>query len=111
MRALVESDWLELIPAVPIPPEILAWDLGAGESSVLAWARSHPGSVAIIDDLQGRRCASALQVPVVGTLGIVLMAKRRGAIPVARPVLEKLVARGMYLSAQIIEQALALVGE
>jgi predicted nucleic acid-binding protein len=44
-------------------------------------------------------------------MGLVLIAKRRGLIPAARPILEMLVARGMYLSATVIEQALALVGE
>lgn len=111
VRTLVEAAWLVLVPAVPIPAEIATWDLGAGEASVLAWARSHPGSFAILDDLQGRRCASALQVPVVGTLGVVLIAKRRGAIPAARPVLEELLSQGMYLSGPVVEQALALVGE
>lgn len=110
-RTIAEIPWLAVVPAPPIPAEIAVWDLGAGESSVLAWARAHPGSVAILDDLEGRRCALALQIPLIGTLGVVLVAKRRGIIPAARPILEKLAARGMYLSPSVIDQALALVGE
>lgn len=78
---------------------------------MLAWTHLHPGSVAVLDDLQGRRCALALGIPLLGTLGVVLAARRRGLAPAARPILEALVAHGMYLSAPIVEQALALVGE
>lgn len=78
---------------------------------MLTVARQHPGSVAIIDDRAGRRCASALGIEVVGTLGLVLRAKRSGHLAEARPTLERLVASGMFLSRSVIDQALALVGE
>jgi predicted nucleic acid-binding protein len=48
---------------------------------------------------------------VRGTLGLILTAKRRGRIPQARPLLERLRQAGMYLSDRIMDQALALVGE
>jgi len=90
---------------------ILAWDLGKGESSVLAWAHAHPGTEVIIDDLSGRRCAASLGIPVRGTLGLVLAAKKRGIIPMARPVLESLRQSGMYLSQRVMDRALLLVDE
>ncbi|MEY3403806.1 MAG: hypothetical protein RLZZ86_3428 [Cyanobacteriota bacterium] len=52
-----------------------------------------------------------LGIPIRGTLGIVLTAKQRGIIRSARPVLEQLRLRGMYLSDKVINQALTLVGE
>jgi predicted nucleic acid-binding protein len=85
--------------------------LGDGESSVLAWAYQYPGTEVIVDDLAARRCAAALGLPVRGTLGLVLIAKQRGAITAARPVLERLRQSGMYLSDSVLNQALALVGE
>ena len=111
VRALVGTPWLVVVQTPPVPALIQSWDLGPGESSVLAWAHAHPGAEAIIDDLAARRCAAALGIPVRGTLGLVLTAKRRGIIPAARPVLEKLRQSGMYLSEHILNQALALVGE
>ncbi len=50
-------------------------------------------------------------MPLIGTLGIVLKAKRKGVLPAARPAIEKLLNAGMYLSGKIIDQALALVDE
>jgi predicted nucleic acid-binding protein len=67
--------------------------------------------VAIIDDLAGRKCAACLDIPVRGTLGIVLEAKRRGVIRQARPVLEELIASGLYLRRHVLDEALKRVGE
>jgi predicted nucleic acid-binding protein len=111
VQALQNTAWVVCIDDPPIPKVIQSWDLGEGESAVLAWAYTHPGTEAIVDDLAGRRCAAALGIPVRGTLGLVLTAKRRGRLPQARPVLERLRQAGMYLSDRVMNQALALVGE
>lgn len=110
-RALDATPWLEVVDPPPVPSVIHAWDLGPGESAVLAWARAHPGCEAIIDDLAARRCAATLGVPVRGTLGLVLLAKKRGRIPLARPVLLALRQAGMYLSDRIVNDAFAIVDE
>jgi predicted nucleic acid-binding protein len=110
-RAIVDTDWLMVTQTSPVPPQIQTWGLGAGESSVLAWAHAHPDTEAIIDDLAARRCAAALGIPVRGTLGLVLVAKQRGRIPSARPVLVQLRQGGMYLSDRVLNQALLLVEE
>jgi predicted nucleic acid-binding protein len=69
------------------------------------------GSQAAIDDWGARRCARSLAIPVIGTLGLVLLAKQEGAIPAARPVVERLRRLGMYLSDEVIREALDRVGE
>lgn len=111
LKALASHPWLRIVAVGTVPPVIVAWDLGAGESAVLAWARSHPGCQAILDDEAARRCAASLSVPVKGTLGVVLLAKRRGVVAKARPVLEKIMQAGLYLSDKLMNDALVLVGE
>lgn len=98
-------------PVAGIPPFIEQWGLGGGESAVLALAQATAGAVAVMDDLMARRCAAALGIPVRGTLGIVLAAKKNGFIPLARPVLEDMVRGGMFLSRQVLDEALRRVGE
>ncbi|MBI2435709.1 MAG: DUF3368 domain-containing protein [Candidatus Hydrogenedentes bacterium] len=110
-RTIDATPWIEVIPTGRVPGFILEWGLGRGESSVLAHAVSHPGIVAIIDDLAARRCAATWGVPVRGTLGIVLAAKQRGLIPSARSVMEELIASGLYLSPSLLNAALRKVGE
>jgi predicted nucleic acid-binding protein len=89
----------------------MQWGLGPGESAVLTDSLGLPGSRAVIDDLAGRKCAASLGIPVIGTLGIVLRARRQGIIPAARPVVEDLLRGGMFLSRPLLDRALALVGE
>jgi predicted nucleic acid-binding protein len=103
--------WFETVPVSCVPDVILEWGLGIGESSVIAYAYQHPGIDVIIDDLAGRKCATCFGIPVRGTLGIVLVAKKRGLIPKARPILEHLIQNGLYLSKQILDEALQRVGE
>jgi predicted nucleic acid-binding protein len=103
-------DWIDLHEDLPLVSEIAGWDLGAGESQVLAHAVLSSRE-AVMDDLQGRRCARALGVPVTGTLGVILRAKRSGLVPAARPLVEALLKKGLYLSRDLTEQALSEVGE
>lgn len=110
-QALVSCAWLRRVPDPPIPQRVADLDLGAGEKSVLAWAVANPGTDVILDDRAARRCALDLGLRVRGTLGLVLLAKQKGVIPAARPVVEQLRATGLYLSDKLMNQVLALVGE
>jgi len=89
VRALVTTPWLREVKTPPAPPELLAWDLGDGEAAVLSWALAHRQSLAIIDDLEGRRCAERS----------------------ASAVLQALRNAGMYLSDRVVEKALSEIGE
>jgi len=90
---------------------VAVFGLGDGETAVLAHALAHPGSGAIVDDQAARSAAAALGIPHQGTLGVIVFAKVQGLIPAARPVVEQLRQYGMYLSDQVMNQALAQVGE
>ena len=53
-----------------------------------------------------------LTTPVIGTLGMILEAKRAGLIPAARPIVTHLLqVTDWFLSPDIVAQALELVGE
>ncbi|CAK0750521.1 DNA-binding protein [Gammaproteobacteria bacterium] len=113
VRAVAKASWIEIIPAPIIPETVLAWSLGPGESTVLALAIAlrEKSTVVVIDDLAARQYASVQGLSLRGTLGIVLNAKSKGRIPLARPVMETLVLKGMYLSRTILDKALERVGE
>jgi predicted nucleic acid-binding protein len=109
--ALDSERWLTITPDEPVSSLVAAWDLGPGESAVLSWGTRHPGAELVLDDLAARRCASTLGLPTRGTLGIVLIAKRRGIIPAARPILNQLRQCGMYLADRTLDLALHEVNE
>jgi predicted nucleic acid-binding protein len=111
VQALDRVNWLTIVPGPVIPPAIAARRLGPGESAVLALALAKENAWAVIDDWDARRCARALSIPAIGTLGLVLLAKQEGSIPAARPVVERLRRSGRYLSDDIVRDALGRVGE
>jgi predicted nucleic acid-binding protein len=96
---------------IPISPLLAAWDLGKGESSVISLTLNQAGAVAVLDDLQARRCALAHGIQMTGTLGLVLLAKKRGIIPEVREALHLITAAGLYISPGILEEILVRAGE
>lgn len=48
---------------------------------------------------------------VIGTVGVALLAKDAGAVPLVAPVLDELVAAGMRASDALLARALHLAGE
>lgn len=87
-------------------PDLLAWDLGAGETAVLSYALEAPGWTAILDDGAARRCAQAFDIPCKGTLAIVLAARKQGLISSASSLLHELLSVGFRLDENIIREAL-----
>ena len=94
-----------------IHPSIAAWDLGRGESQVLTLALEKPRTGVVPDDLQARKCAKLFDIPLIGTLGLVVLAKRKGLVPLAKPFIERLVAVGLYIDSAILARILIGVGE
>ena len=94
-----------------VHPSIAAWDLGRGESEVLTLALEKPRTGVVLDDLQARKCAELFEIPLIGTLGLVVLAKRKGLITLARPIIERLAAVGLYISSAMLTRILVGVGE
>ncbi|NLS78195.1 MAG: DUF3368 domain-containing protein [Chloroflexi bacterium] len=104
-RQAVQGGRFQVVQVRPLP-QVLAWDLGQGETAVLSLALSEPGWTAILDDRAARKCANSLAIPVKGTLAVVILAKQRGLIPSAAEVLRALQAAGLRLDTQVIRSAL-----
>lgn len=95
----------------PAPDDLLAWDLGAGETAVMAYALANPGWTAILDDGAARRCARVFSIPVKGTLGIIFLAKKSGVIDSAANVLQALRRQGLRLDDRLMASVLRELGE
>lgn len=112
IAGIVEAaDWARIVDDEPVPSALSAWDLGCGEEQVLAFCIRRSGLEAVLDDSAARRCAASVNVPVIGTVGLVLRAKRYGAIKEVGPLIVDLRSAGLYLTDEQAARALALVGE
>jgi len=87
-------------------------DLDEGEQEVIALGASALGEVVLLmDDQAGRRVARVLGLSVVGTAGILLMAKRRGLINAVTPLIAELRRQGYWLSDALLTEVKRLAGE
>ena len=109
--ALMSTPWLESAASPPPSPALDAWNLGAGETAVLGVALAAPGSMVVLDDLAARRMARVLDIPFLGTLSLICVAKAIGLVPAVRPVLDELRRSGMYPSDRLAHHVLEQAGE
>jgi predicted nucleic acid-binding protein len=88
-------------------------DPGEASSMVLAQQVHAHGDRALLvmDDLRGRSAAQHARLPVVGTTGVLLLAKRQGQVTHVRPLLLNLRQNGYFLSQRLIDSALQQAGE
>ena len=98
-------------PQTQFSPFVLAWDLGAGESEVISITEKISGSIAVLDDLAARRCAQAMGIRITGTLGLILLAKRKGLIPSVSPALDTVVAAGLLVAEHHLDAIRIAAGE
>ena len=60
-----------------IEPLVSNWNLGYGESEAITLAMNNSKCGVILDDLQARKCAKVFNIPLIGTLGLIVKAKKR----------------------------------
>ncbi|HEY0602678.1 MAG TPA: DUF3368 domain-containing protein [Herpetosiphonaceae bacterium] len=89
-----------------IGPRILSAALGAGESQAISLALEVQPRLLILDDRPARRLAQALHVPVIGTVGVLLLAKRAQLLSAIRPSLDALLLHDFRISQRLYEQVL-----
>jgi predicted nucleic acid-binding protein len=56
--------------------------------------------------MEARRCAKAMELRVIGTLGVVARARRMGRIGLAAPIIDRLRKTGLYVSGELVQRLL-----
>jgi predicted nucleic acid-binding protein len=110
-RRLLEGGFGVRAVPQPLSPRVLAWGLGQGETEVLSLALSEESCAVIVDDAAARRCAIALGIPLIGTLGVVVRAKRLGRIDSAAAVFRSLRNSGFHIDDRTVRTVLGQIGE
>jgi predicted nucleic acid-binding protein len=75
-------EWLEEKSLMqPLTAQIIASRLGPGESEAIVLALELDATLLLIDDLPARRLAQSLNIPFMGSLGLLLSAKEKVSYP------------------------------
>ena len=82
-----------------------------GEASAIALALETNDSVLIIDERKGRKLARELNINIIGTLKILLIAKKKGIVPSVKQLIEQLEKNNFRFSKPIINEILKEAGE
>lgn len=82
-----------------------------GEAAVIQLALELQVEWVCIDERKGRRAALAVGLSVVGALGLLARAKTLGLVPAVRPIIERMVGRGLWYDPALVARVLEAVGE
>ncbi|MBT9315257.1 DUF3368 domain-containing protein [Leptothoe spongobia] len=85
--------------------------LGKGECAAMILAEEYKADQLLIDDLDARRVALSRNLPVVGTIGTLLVAKQRGLIDSVKDILVALIKSGTRISPRLYQNAIAAANE
>lgn len=110
------SGWIKnldssLIYEVETLNPIAEWNLGKGESQVLSFSYNNGCLPVVIDDKAARNCAEVFKIKTLGTISVIVLAKKLSLISDMKPLFYALRANGFRISDDILETALKLSDE
>lgn len=110
-RTLCMATEQGLLTIIPDPPHSKLFNsLDAGERSTLQAALAGQATV-FLDEVKGRAQAKAHSIPVIGCLGVLLLAKEKGMLDMVMPCVEALELTGYRFSSRLIERTRKLANE
>ena len=104
-------DWIKIKKINSLSARLCLFDLDDGEAETLILAQEQGADLVIFDEKCGRRYAKQMNIPVTGTIGILLRAKEKGFIDTIAPLLLELRNKSLWIDATLFEKALNIAGE
>lgn len=118
--AVRDARWIEQV-AVDEADELFAslrTTLDAGESAAICLASRQNADLILLDERKGRAIAKRLGLRVKGTLGVLVSARRLGALEAVAPAIRALELSGIYIAPTLaraileaVDETVAAVGE
>jgi predicted nucleic acid-binding protein len=83
----------------------------AGETDAMLLYKQLGADRLLIDDKRGRKVAKINHINIIGSLGVLIGAKRMGLIPAIRPLIRQIEKSRVFMSPAVIAAALELAEE
>ncbi|MDF5728267.1 MAG: DUF3368 domain-containing protein [Rhizonema sp. PD38] len=107
----ITSSWLQIRSVSTIAHSIPS-ELDNGEREAIALALDTGEKRILLDEREARQVAQSLGLQVIGTLGILLLAKNRKIIIRLQPLLDAMIVTAQYwVSSTLYKQVLQQAGE
>ena len=90
---------------------LLRSQLDYGEAEAIVLARELGADILILDEKKARKVAQANSQPVIGTIGILQVAKNKGLISDMKTQLDGLIANGIWIDRRLYQATLQGNGE
>ena len=101
--------WVEIQPVHVFPT--FSHNLGVGESAAIALALQIAADFVVLDDKRARTAAVRLGLTIVGSLGLLVRAKRAGLIPEVRPLMNAILSSEFFADDRVQRRILAIADE
>lgn len=111
-RKVSNADWIHVVEVKDrLAINVLLDEMDLGEVETIVLASELNADWVLMDEKKGRRKLSQLNIPKIGTVGILLKAKQLGLIPIIKPEIENLQKTGFSISPLVVEEVLKMAGE
>jgi len=105
-------DWIIIKDVADLDKiEQLKVTLDPGEASAITLALETENSVLIIDEKKGRKVAVSLNIAIIGTLKVLLIAKNRGFIVSVKEIVNEMQYYSFRFSKTVVDEILSLAGD
>ena len=85
--------------------------LGKGELAAINLYKQLSADLLLIDDARAKKVAYLNNIEVMGSLGVLLLAKKEGLIVAIKPLLTKLRCSDIFIRNDLLDQILTVAGE
>ena len=106
------TDWIQVMEISNTShKQTFRTQLHEGEVEVMILGQELSSDLLIIDDYLAREYAKYLGFNVIGTVGIILLAKSKRLTHEVKPLIDKLISNGIYLSNRLYSEILKIAKE
>ncbi|MEI6702293.1 MAG: DUF3368 domain-containing protein [Deltaproteobacteria bacterium] len=108
---ILAAEWIKVVRINDRIVTLLRHEIDHGEAEAIALALEKKASLLLLDDADAREKARLYRLPITGTVGLLLRARREGIITSLAGTLQMLETNGFRLHIMIKEKLLKEAGE